>query len=235
MKLSVVMPVYNEAASIAEIVRRVLASPLVAELVVVDDASTDGCGAIIDGIAAADARVRVRRHARNRGKGAAVRTGLADLSGDAVVIQDADLEYDPADFEKLLEPIAAGRAEVVFGSRYFGRRRHPNQRAIYYLANRCITFASNRFTGLALTDVESCYKCLRRDVLERLSLAEERFGLEVELTAKVAALGCRILEVPVDYSPRSRAEGKTIGLGDGLEALVCIIRYWWQSKVGPPI
>ncbi len=226
LSLSVVMPVYNEAASIEAIVAKVLASDLVLELIVVDDASADGSRDILDRLEERDERVHRYRHRTNRGKGAAVRTGLPHCHADAVVIQDADLEYDPADYEALLAPIIADEADVVYGSRYLDRGNRPPQRRAYRWANRLLTVLSNCCTGLALTDMETCYKCFRREVIQQMPLEQDRFGIEVELTARAARMGCRIIEVGIGYEGRGHDQGKKIGLIDGLEALYCIFRYW---------
>ncbi len=226
VKLSVIMPVYNEAASIEAIVAKVLASDLVLELIVVDDASSDGSRDILKRIEGRDERIHCYRHLNNRGKGAAVRTGLPHCHADAVVIQDADLEYDPADYKALLAPIIADEADVVYGSRYLDHGNRPRQRWAYRWANRLLTVLSNCCTGLALTDMETCYKCFRREVIQQMPLERDRFGIEVELTARAARMGCRIIEVGIRYEGRGHDQGKKIGLIDGLEALYCIFRYW---------
>jgi glycosyltransferase involved in cell wall biosynthesis len=230
VKLSVIMPVYNEVASIEAIVAKVLASDRVLELIIVDDASADGSREILDRLEGRDARIHRCRHPINRGKGAAVRTGLPHCHADAVVIQDADLEYDPADYEALLAPLIAGEADVVYGSRYLDRARRPPQRWSYRLANRLLTALANRATGLALTDMETCYKCFRREVIQQLPLEQERFGIEVELTARAAQMGCRIVEVGIGYEGRGRVQGKKIGVVDGLEALYCIFKYRGSAR-----
>lgn len=230
MKLSVVMPVYNETAFLEESVNRVLASEFVGQLVIVDDGSKDGSSAIAEQMGRLDARVDVYRHTVNRGKGAALRTGFRNVTHEVVLIQDADLEYDPGDYHKLLTPIESNRADVVYGSRYINGHRQVSQPFVYRAANSWITALSNVATGLTLTDVETCYKCFRRSVIEEMELAENRFGIEVEITAKVAAMGCRIAEVPVSYTGRTRSEGKKIGLKDGLEAFLCIVRYRKRSR-----
>ena len=226
MKLSVIMPVYNEAVSIEEIVAKVLSSDLVAELIIVDDGSEDGSRDIVDRLAGRDARIRHYRHGANRGKGAAVRTGLTHCRADAVVIQDADLEYDPADYAALLAPIIADEADVVYGSRYLDPANRPPQPLVYRWANHLLTAASNICTGLSLTDMETCYKCFRREVVQQLPLEQDRFGIEVELTARVARAGYRVVEVGIGYQSRPREQGKKIGFVDGVEALYCILRYW---------
>ncbi|MDD5309232.1 MAG: glycosyltransferase family 2 protein [Deltaproteobacteria bacterium] len=225
MRLSVVMPVYNERATIRAIVERVLASPHVAQLVVVDDFSNDGTREIARGMARADGAVKVLLHDANRGKGAAIRTGLAHCTGDCVVIQDADLEYDPSDYGSLVAPLEEGRADAVFGSRFSGPATGSARLRAMRLVNRALTALSNAFTGLSLTDMETCYKCFTRDVARRLAITQDRFGVEPEITARLAAMGCRVVEVPVGYFPRGYAEGKKIGVKDALEAVLCIWRY----------
>jgi glycosyltransferase involved in cell wall biosynthesis len=220
--LSVVIPVFNEAGTIRELIRRVRASPAVTQIVVVDDGSVDGTRDVLAGEAGAD--VRVILHERNRGKGAALRTGFAAATGDVVVVQDADLEYDPAEYPVLLAPIADGRADAVFGSRFLGgAHRVLYQR--HRLGNSLLTAFSNLVTNLNLTDMETCYKAVRRPLLAGISLAEDRFGFEPEITAKLARAGARIYEVPISYSGRTYEEGKKIGWRDGLRALWCIWKY----------
>ncbi|WP_243358009.1 glycosyltransferase family 2 protein [Fundidesulfovibrio terrae] len=223
MTLSVVIPVYNEKATILEILDVVLARPEVDEVVLVDDFSTDGTRDILRSIEGRE-RVTVLFHPRNRGKGAALRTGFTAASKDIVLIQDADLEYDPADFPALLAPIYAGRADAVFGSRFLG----GTHRVLYfwhYLANRFLTLLSNMFTGLNLTDMEVCYKAFRRELLQGMELVCDRFGIEPELTAKVARHRSRVYEVPVSYYGRTYGEGKKIGWRDGLAAIYWIVRF----------
>lgn len=221
--LSVVIPVYNEKATILEIIGRVLAQPEVDEVVLVDDHSTDGTRDILRTIEGRD-KVRVLYHPDNRGKGAALRTAFAAASMDFVLIQDADMEYDPTDYPHLLDPIYKGRADAVFGSRFLG----GTHRVLYfwhYLANRFLTLLSNVFTGLNLTDMEVCYKVFRRDHLQRMDLVCDRFGIEPELTAKVARLKARVYEVPVSYYGRTYDEGKKIGWKDGVAAIYWILRF----------
>ncbi|MBZ0118222.1 MAG: glycosyltransferase family 2 protein [Sandaracinaceae bacterium] len=223
--LSVVMPAYNERATIHAALERVLAAPVDSiEIVVVDDGSTDGTRELLTRGVALDPRVRVILHDKNRGKGAALRTGFGEARGRFVIVQDADLEYDPNDFPAILEPLLADRADVVFGSR-FGGGPH---RVLYFwhsVANRALTMLSNMVTDLNLTDMETCYKAFRRDVLARIRLEEDRFGIEPELTAKVAQLRVRVYEVPISYHGRTYAEGKKIGLKDAFRAVYCIFRY----------
>ena len=225
--LSIVIPIYNERDTWRELVGRVEDVDLGGvrrQLILVDDCSTDGTRAQLEAFAAERPDVIVRFHPANAGKGAALRTGFAAATGDFVVVQDADLEYDPRDFPALLEPLLSGQADVVYGSRFSGRGgARGNWRN--YLANRFLTALSNLTTGLRLTDMETCYKMLRRQVLGRVSLEQDRFGFEPEITAKLAALGVRIVERPIRYVPRTAEEGKKIGLTDGLEAIACILKY----------
>ena len=229
MLLSVVIPVYNEAATVEGIVAQVLAEPTEKEVIVVDDGSTDGTAEKLAALAADD-DVQLLRHESNRGKGAALRTGIEAAAGEVVLVQDADLEYDPADYSKLLKPILDGKADVVYGSRFAGGESH---RVLYYwhsVGNRIITMLSNMLTNLNLTDMEVCYKAFRRDVLSRITLREDRFGFEPEITAKVAHLGCRIYEVGVSYAGRTYEEGKKVGWRDGLRAIWCVIKYNLLSR-----
>lgn len=225
--LSVVMPCYNEIATIAEVVGHVLASPWTKELVIVDDGSTDGTRDVLATFD--DPRVRVLLQPVNQGKGAALRRGFDEAAGPFVVVQDADLEYDPAEFGDLVAPLLADKADVVYGSRFLGGRPH---RVLYYwhsVGNRLLTTVSNMFTDLNLTDMETCYKVFRREVLDSIVLEESRFGIEPELTAKVAAGHWRVYEVGISYSGRTYDEGKKIGWKDGVRAFYCIVRY---SPVG---
>ncbi len=232
--LTVVIPVYNERDTWRELLRRVQEAELPRgvkrQVVLVDDASSDGTREQLRDYAAEAASsagepgaYKVVFHDRNRGKGAALRTGFAAAEGDFVIVQDADLEYDPRDYRRLLEPLLADRADVVYGSRFSGRG--PTGYWKNYLANRLLTGLSNLTTGLGITDMETCYKVFRRDVLRRLSLEQDRFGFEPEVTAKLARLGVRIRELPISYEHRSHAEGKKIGWKDGLQAIRCIFKY----------
>jgi glycosyltransferase involved in cell wall biosynthesis len=229
--LAVVMPCFNEEGTIDEIVEAVLRSDLVGELVIVDDGSTDGTAKRLAELD--DPRVRVITHQRNSGKGAALRTGIGAL-GDRpyVVVQDADLEYDPAEYERLLRPVLDDRADVVFGSRFQGADEH---RVLYFwhaMGNRFLTLMSNAATNLNLTDMETGSKLFRREVLDQIVIEEDRFGVEPELTAKIARLGCRVYEVGISYHGRTYADGKKIGWRDGVHAAFCIAAY---SRAGQRI
>jgi glycosyltransferase involved in cell wall biosynthesis len=225
MKLSVIIPCYNEVATIEAIVEAVRRAPWPdLEIIVVDDASTDGTRDKLQGALAA--RIdRVEMHTVNQGKGAALRSGIRLATGDAVIIQDADLEYDPQQYPRLLAPIVEGRADVVFGSRFMGAEPH---RVLYFwhrMGNGLLTLFSNMCTNLNLTDMETCYKVFRREIIQSIPIEENRFGFEPEITAKVARLGVRIYEVGISYYGRTYAEGKKIGYKDGLRAIYCIIKY----------
>jgi len=230
MRLSVIVPAFNERSTVERLLGRVAAAPLPEgvelEIVVVDDGSSDGTRELLVELAArADpAPFRLLVHERNRGKGAAVRTGLGAGSGDVLLIQDADLEYDPREYPRLLQPILDGEADVVFGSRFLGG---PHRVLFFwhYLGNRFLTTLSNMLTDLNLSDMETCYKVFRREVLEGVELRSNRFGIEPELTAKVARRGARIYEVPISYRGRTYAEGKKIGWKDGVAAIWSILRY----------
>jgi glycosyltransferase involved in cell wall biosynthesis len=221
--LSVVMPCYDELDTIAEVIDRVLASPYVGELIVVDDGSTDGTREALDKFT--DPRVRVMLQPTNQGKGAALRRGFAEARLDYVIVQDADLEYDPAEYGSMLGPMVDGRADVVFGSRLHSSRPH---RVLYFwhsVGNKFLTTLSNMFTNLNLTDMETCYKLFRREVLDSIELEEDRFGIEPEITAKVARGEWRVYEIGISYSGRTYDQGKKIGWRDGIRALYCILRY----------
>ena len=220
-RMTVVIPVFDEVRSLPHVLAALSALPGAVEVIVVDDGSTDGTAAILDR-AAAESSIVVHRFPRNRGKGAALRAGIARASAPIVVFQDADLEYAPAALEALVEPIERGEADAVYGSRFLCYRSQATG-PLHRAGNWLLTWLSNRFTGLRLTDMETGQKAFRREVA--LNLVEERFGIEPEITAKLARAGCRIVEVPVDYAGRSRAAGKKIGLRDALWAIVCIVRY----------
>jgi glycosyltransferase involved in cell wall biosynthesis len=224
MKLSVVIPCYNEEHTIAALVDAVRRSPYAhKEIIIVDDCSRDGTRAILQ-TQIAPLVQQILYHESNQGKGAALRTGIGHASGDLVIIQDADLEYDPDDYPRLVAPILDGRADVVFGSR-FRNARPPRMLRRQWFANTLLTWLSNRFTGLRLSDMETCYKVFRRELIQGIRIEEDRFGFEPEVTAKIAASGCRVLEVGISYHGRSYAQGKKIGWRDGLRALWCIVKY----------
>jgi glycosyltransferase involved in cell wall biosynthesis len=230
--LSVVMPVYNEAATVAEVIKVVLLQRPVQQLVVVDDASTDGTWEKLKLFTNGDARVTLVRHGKNQGKGAALRTGFAHATASIAMVQDADLEYDPTEYHWVLAPILADKADVVFGSRFLGSP--SGHRVLYYwhsVGNNLLTTFSNMATGLNLTDMETCYKVFRREVICKIKIEEDRFGFEPEITAKVAALKVRIYEVGISYYGRTYAEGKKIGWRDGFHALWCILKYNFLSRV----
>ena len=224
LRLTVCIPVYNEAATIELVVDRVRRMPIPTEIIAVDDASTDGSGELLERLRAAGKVDQVVRHPKNRGKGAAIRSAIAHATGQVVVIQDGDLEYDPLDLPVLLGPIIDGRADAVFGSRFLG----GPHRVLYfwhYVGNRVLTLMSNMFTNLNLTDMETCYKVVRADLMKRLPLSANRFGFEVEITARLAQAEARIWELPISYSGRTYAEGKKITWRDGVAALFHILRF----------
>lgn len=225
MKLSVVVPCYNELGTITQVVKAIKAAPIQdLEIIVVDDCSTDGTQNILRSNIAPEVD-QIIYHQKNRGKGAALRTGFAAATGDIVIVQDADLEYDPQEFPIVIGPIVEGKADVVYGSRFFGGRPH---RVVYYwhmLGNRFLTMLSNMFTNINLTDMETCYKAFRREIIQSIKIEENRFGFEPEITAKVAKLGCRIYEVGISYYGRTYKEGKKIGWKDGFRAIYCILKY----------
>jgi glycosyltransferase involved in cell wall biosynthesis len=231
MKLSIVVPVYNERDTVRTILGRVLATPHDKEVILVDDGSTDGTREVLREIEAEqNPLVKVLFHEVNQGKGAALATGFAAVTGEIVLIQDADLEYTPDDYPTLIKPIEDGLADVVFGSRFLGGGTHRCHLFWHYVVNKALTTFSNMLTNLNLTDMETCYKVFRREVADRLNIQSKRFGVEPEITAKVAHMTfngakCRIYEVPVSYFGRDFAEGKKIGVKDGFEAVWCIVKF----------
>ncbi len=230
MKLSVVMPVYNERSTLAKAVQRVLSVGLEIELLCVDDASTDGSREILLDLQKQWQQIQVFVQPHNMGKGAALRRGIQEATGDYVIIQDADLEYDPNDYRKLLEPLDSGQADVVYGSRFLGAGPH---RVLYYwhsVGNWFLTVLSNMLTNLNMSDMETCYKVFRREVIQSIPLKEDRFGFEPEITVKIAKRNLRVYEVGIGYWGRTYAEGKKIGWKDGFRALWCLIKYAWIER-----
>lgn len=224
--LTAVMPVYNEAATVAEVIRLVLAQRPVQQLVIVDDCSRDGTWDKLQPIAQNEPRIKLVRHEVNQGKGAALRTGIAQATAPIVIIQDADMEYDPSEYHLLLAPILSGKADMVFGSRFLGSPH--GHRVLYYwhsVGNNLLTTLSNMATGLNLTDMETCYKMFRREVIQKIHIQENRFGFEPEITAKIARLKLSVYEVGISYYGRTYAEGKKIGWRDGFRAMWCIFKY----------
>jgi glycosyltransferase involved in cell wall biosynthesis len=229
--VSVIVPAYNEADTLEGVVRRVVAQPLNSEIIVVDDGSSDGTQAVLRGLVEAGTPgLRHLRHEANRGKSAAVRTGIAESRGDIVLIQDADLEYDPKEYPRLIDPILNHGAEVVYGSRFAGGEAH---RVVYFwhmVANRVLTLCSNFATNINLTDMETCYKVFRREVIQSVTIEEDRFGFEPEITAKLARRHCVFYEVGISYYGRTYDEGKKIGLKDAFRAIYAIVKYSFLSK-----
>ena len=229
--LTAVMPVYNESATVAEVVKAVLAQRPVQQLVIVDDCSQDGTWDKLKSLAQIEPRVKLIRHEVNQGKGAALRSGIEHATSEIVIIQDADLEYDPAEYCRVIAPILSGKADVVYGSRFQGGS--DAHRVLYYwhsVGNNFLTMCSNMATDLNLTDMETCYKTFRREVIQKISIKEDRFGFEPEITAKIAKAKVRIYEVGISYTGRTYAEGKKIGWRDGFHALWCIWKYNYWSK-----
>jgi len=225
MKLSVVMPVYNERATLREVVEKVIAVPLEIELICVDDGSRDGSREILSELQLGHSQIRVILQPHNMGKGAALRRGIQEATGDFVIIQDADLEYDPAEYSRMLEPLLQGKADVVFGSRFLGGAPH---RVLYFwhsVGNKLLTLISNCLTNINLSDMETCYKVFRREIIQAIPIEENRFGFEPEITVKVARRNLRIYEVGISYWGRTYQEGKKIGWKDGVRALYCLLKY----------
>ena len=230
MKLSVVMPVYNERSTLTQVVERVLTVPLDLELLCVDDGSTDGSGEILAALQEKHRQVHVFLQGHNQGKGAALRRGIQEARGDFVIIQDADLEYDPADYKVLLDPLIQGKADVVYGSRFLGAAPH---RVLYFwhsVGNKLLTLLSNCLTNINLSDMETCYKAFRREVIQSIPIEENRFGFEPEITVKVAKRRLRIYEVGISYWGRTYEEGKKIGWKDGIRAVWCLLKYSFQEE-----
>lgn len=225
--LSIVIPVFNEEHTVEELLDAVYAVqiPLAKEVITVNDCSRDGTGAALERLKTKFPEMKVLHHEVNQGKGAALRTGFAAATGDLVIIQDADMEYDPKDYNQLLAPILDGHADVVFGSRFIGGGAHRVLFFWHMIGNKFLTTLSNMMTNLNLTDMEVCYKVFKRDLLNKITIKENRFGFEVEITAKVAKLGCRVYEVPISYYGRDYSEGKKITWKDGFSALRCIVKY----------
>lgn len=223
MTVSVVIPVFNEKDTIKEVYNRIRAVNMNKEIILVDDSSTDGTREIVRGLVADDTKACF--HEKNMGKGAALRTGFREATGEILIIQDADLEYDPNEYPKLIRPILEGKADVVYGSRFAGGEAHRVLFFWHMLGNKFLTLFSNMFTNLNLTDMETCYKVFKRDVYTKITIEEDRFGFEPEITAKIARLNVRIYEVGISYSGRTYREGKKVGWRDGFSALRCILKY----------
>jgi glycosyltransferase involved in cell wall biosynthesis len=223
--LSVVIPAFNEEATLVAVAQRILAVPHLLDVVIVDDCSSDRTGDIADELARLYPQIRVVHHRTNRGKTEALKTGFADTRGDIVIVQDADLEYNPADIEHVIAPILANEADVVYGSRFLVRKAARVLYFYHYLANKTLTFFSNLFTNVNLTDVETGYKAFRGDIIRNMTITSTGFGFEIEVTAKVAKLKCRLFEVPISYHGRTYEEGKKIGIRDGIAAFWYVIKF----------
>ena len=223
--LSIVVPAYNEEATLSEIVERLVAVPEAGEIVIVDDCSADGTREIADRLAAENPRIKVAHHPVNRGKTEALKTGFAMTTGQIVIVQDADLEYDPAEIGAVIAPIVEGHADVAYGSRFLVRKASRVLYFYHYLANKGLTFFSNLCTNVNMTDVETCYKAFRGEIIRNMTITSSGFGFEIEVTAKVAKLGVAIYEVPISYHGRTYEQGKKIGMKDGIAALWYIVRF----------
>lgn len=229
MKLTVVVPCYNESKTIQNLLSRVMEQPVpIYEIVVVDDCSKDDSVEIVESIQ--DARIKIFQHEKNQGKGAALRTGFKQATGDIILIQDADLEYDPNEYAKLIRPLQEGRADVVYGSRFIGGAEHRVVRFWHMLGNKFLTLISNMMSNLNLTDMETCYKVFKADIIKQIEIEEDRFGFEPEVTAKLARMQCSIYEVGITYHGRSYDEGKKIGWKDGVRAIYCILKFNLLSR-----
>jgi glycosyltransferase involved in cell wall biosynthesis len=225
MKLSVIIPIYNERATLKRVVEKVLSVPLEIELICVDDGSKDGSREVLEKLQEQHPQLRVFLQPKNMGKGAALRRGIQEASGDYVIVQDADLEYDPAEFPNLIEPLVQNRADVVYGSRFLGGRPHRVLYFWHFVGNSFLTLLSNCLTNINLSDMETCYKAFRREIIQSIPIEENRFGFEPEITVKVAKRRLRIYEIGISYSGRTYKEGKKIGWKDGFRALWCLLKY----------